>query len=337
MKHITKIITTVTTGILLVGCNQEPAPKPIIGSIGEKKIGIELLSTSEVKLTGKKTGEIFTDIISIGKRIYTSDYQGNVYGFITSKNLKLNLDKNFGINGVLKFDSRIERLIKLPKGDIVAVPRVGHSKLIRAGKITADINLLEDDIISASGEWGVRYHTGGSSAKGYSKIERLTLKKGMYERTEWIERSDKIANYTMRNISTATIGNNKIFIGGLVKAGHQELTCIDNDKQVKFTIGNPKSFTPDSFGYFHDIEITPAGIVVVDSNFRKLKLISHEGKFLGEVSLAPLFGLNYPWIPAASYNVNDGYLYILAADKKDIKGKKVVEGFIYRISGLNIK
>jgi len=311
-------------------------PKPSKLSVGKHKLKAELLTTDTIKFLGDSTMRTLHSVLSIGKSVYVSDDFGNIYSFLCAKNKKLKLDKDFGDKGVMNFKSKVIRFIKLPKNQFVAVIDFGTDKLISEGKIIGDSPLYGEDYISLSGKWGIRPHTGCSSDNKYSRIELLTLKDGKYEAKEWITPEDNIPNYTMYNMSLGVIGGDKIYVGGCVKGDYEQLIVLTKDKKVLFRFGNSKSFQKDSFGCIVAIEQTPAGIIVLDSNFRNLKLISYDGQLLGVIDLEKLLGLNYPWIPAISYNQQDGYLYVLGAMSRK-SNNNVADSFLFRISGFNKK
>jgi|GEM_PF-2596850 len=307
--------------------------------IGDKQLQAEIIRISGKEFLGERSMDLFKDVEVIGNKMYIVVKNGEIHAFniIEGTPPQLSIDTSFGEQGIVKTESRIERLSRDHRGNLVTTVRFGESVFIDAtGKITNRGRTSGNLSMHPTQPWGISYH--------FSRINKVDANAPELVMSDWTMTSNQPSDEDGDHfsfLSPVIIDSNRVIVGCQVPVGERQahnVAVFDYNGKEQFRFGNTKEvFEPDGFCYLHDIASHPNGIITVDSNCRKIAFWSNTGEFLGVAEADKALGVRYPWMPGCTVDTNGNFYLVLAQERKNKEGTsrdiEVTEGVIYRIKG----
>ncbi|HSK68734.1 MAG TPA: hypothetical protein VLA21_05685 [Candidatus Limnocylindria bacterium] len=201
---------------------------------------------------------------------------------------------------------------------------------VRDGEVVADNAVGGFLAMHPDGEWGVGYWANADT-------KRVTAQGGSLTEEPWILTglSDPAARQgRFSNLSCVYVARDRVYAAGndALSGDAQRVAAYDLEGNELLTFGAADWMKDDALGSVTAMAETPAGILVLDGNYRALKLFSPEGEFLGQVEdLDELLGTDYPW-PCAMGTLPDGGVFIAVAQARD--DESADELLVFRVTGL---
>lgn len=306
-------------------------PTPV--EAGGKTIKAEPFVIEGKEFLDENSMRIFRAIEVVGDKLMVIDDKGNLHGFTIEDGEapRLTVDASFGDQGVLTLDNQVQRLSRGESGTVIASGFV-NAYVIKDGKREYDCRAGGVVEMHSSGKWGIA--TAGNLVRLVNFADSsCTFEDLELESPNQADPSERLFGY----VNSAAVIGDQIIIGGTVsvegerKIAHM-VVALDKDGSEGFRFGNPADpFAEDGFGYIHAVDSCSTGICVLDSNLRRITLLSSDGKLVASVKVNDLFDLRYPWLPDFTV-AEDGTAYFVAG--QDREGGGVAQGVIYRVTGL---
>ncbi len=322
----------------LVKTSKPLAPKTTEQDLGGAKITAEVCTIEGGPFLHKSNMSVLRSVRAIGERvIVVTDDQIRGYKLEPGAACKLAIDKGFGEGGAVKLETRIDRLTADAAGNVWATSGVFASyKLAKDGKVVGkcDARPLGALFVHPSGRSGIGTFANADTAK-------VTLSGASCTSEKWAFTglgADATRKGNIVNAQAVGFVGSTIFLGAkLAKTADPNesnvVLALDASGKELFKMGKlDKDYgTKDRFGWVHAVGPCRAGVCVLDANYRRLTAWkAADGKFVGALDLAALFGVKYPWI--ADFDRNQKHAFFVVGQDRETKG--IAEGNIYRVSGL---
>jgi hypothetical protein len=194
----------------------------------------------------------------------------------------------------------------------------------------ADDPLGGDLAMHPQGEWGVSFWANADT-------QRVFYKDGALGEEPWIltNMSDAAARKgRFSSVSCVYVAQDRVYVAGTdaMSGDSQRVAAFDLMGNELFTFGATDWMKDDAFGSVTAMVETPSGILVLDGNYRALKLFSLTGEFVGQVeNVDGLLGTDYPW-PCAMGALPDGGVFIALTQARE--DKSADELLLFRLTGL---
>lgn len=310
---------------------------PVAQTVAGKKLEAQPCKLGDKSFLSPNASSTIQAIEIVGDQLLVADHEGLLHGFkvSTAGGCTLSVDASFGNGGVLKLPNKIEHLSKTDSGLVVAASGVFESYVLDHGKKLFDCKASGHFEVEPGGKWGIVPWVN-------STVELVELSKDSCKSQEWVLKNlsdDAKRQGFFKNVNTSAVIGDKIYMGGIPAAkindGEPRIVVIYDKagKELGRFGSTDKSFGDDSFGWIHGISACGKNVCAVDGNFRRMSVWSTDGKFIGAVKLATLFGLPAPvaWINDIA-QAKDGAVFIPAAQERGASG--VSEGLVFRVTGL---
>jgi hypothetical protein len=310
--------------------------KPIGQELAGSKIAVESCKL-DVPLLGKSAISLLGGIRAIGDHVYLV-YSGQVHAFkVTGTGCRLSLDRTFGKNGATELDAKVERLSADAAGGLWATSGTGTSfKIGKDGKSLGKCNgkPLGHMHVHPNGKYAIG--TFGTEDTAFVTIAGASCVAVPWSFSELAH--DEKRQGIVANAQAVGYFGDMIYMGAKLAASAdpREPTVVlglDTSGQEKLRIGgNPaKAPAKERIDWVHAIMSCKPGLCVLDASQRRLTVWRpNDGKFVGSLDLAPLFGANYPWV--ADFDRGPKNTYFSVAQERE--GGRIVEGNVFRVTGL---
>lgn len=280
--------------------------------------GIELVGDSPLDVIGR--------FEFVADRLYVVDRTGRLLRFVAdlSQGCLLRLDTDWADRGVMSFDGEIAELSGLDDGRLYASTGVFGSFFVGAnGAPGTRCDTFDQGRVAMApdGTWGVGHFVS-------DELRRVTWVDGV------CAVDDLVFDNPFHMVSAVRVTNDRMYVGGTISERvdvdrpHQ-LVAYDHGGQKLWTAGNGDDpFAADGYGYFHAIEPCGDAICVVDSNLRRLHVVSPDGVQRAVFDLGLLLGLEWPWVTDLEA-LPDGSALISGVQERAGGGE--FEALVYRL------
>ncbi len=178
-----------------------------------------------------------------------------------------------------------------------------------------------------SGKWGITFWANSDPMK-------ISALAGSLEKAPWVLSSLSDADKRQGrfgSITCVSISEDRIYVAGTdaLQGGTNRVAIFDLDGSELASFGSDDWSAGDAFGSVTGIVETAGGLLVLDGNFRELKLFTREGGFLASVRCDELLGTDYPW-PSSMIPYQEGVLIAAAQKRAD---ESCEELLVFEVTG----
>ncbi len=288
-------------------------------------------STGRIQAAWLKPGEsilldgIFDNYVTLsGSRLYV--LRSSALSAYTLAEGVLTPDPAFA-GGTVTLQDDFEYLSPGKDGLVYVSQGIFNILTVKDGEILKDSSVSGDLVMHPGGDWGISFWANADPKK-------VTVADGELKAEPWVlsglsDAGKRQGRFSM--ISCAAISGSRIYVAGTdtQNGDAQRVAVYDLLGNELFTFGNKDWTQDDAFGSVTGIAETKSGILVLDGNFRTLKLFSHEGEFLWSLDSDPLLGTDYPWL-FSMVPTENGVLVAAAQERRDESGDELL---LFEVTG----
>ncbi len=288
-------------------------------------------ASGRIQASWVKTGDsivldsIFNNVIAIsGSRVYI--LTGKTLSAYTLSAGALLPDPSFA-GGKMALPDNFEYLAPGKDGYLYVSQGFFNILAVKDREIVQDNSVSGDLAMHPGGEWGITFWANAEPAK-------VTAVGGVLTSEPWVlsnlsDAAGRQGRFSM--ISCVYVSNTRIYVAGtdVLNGDAQRVAVFDLEGKELYTFGGTEWTQDDAFGSVTGIVETSNGILVLDGNYRALKMFDKDGQFLWSVDSDPLLGTDYPWL---SSMVPTGNAVLIAA-AQERPDKSCDELLLFEVTG----
>ncbi len=256
--------------------------------------------------------EIFDNHIALqGDRLYA--LTGDTLRAFSVVGDSLVSDRAFA-GGAVKLDDEYEYLSAPREGPLYLSEGLFTILAVRDGAVAQANDLSGDLVMHPSGEWGISFWANADPM-------RVSATDGILAEEPWVLSGISDAGTRQgrfSSISCVSISEDRVYVAGTdaQRADANRVAVFDLSGTELFSFGADDWTADDAFGSVTGIAEVPQGILVLDGNYRDLKLYTAGGEFIGKVGCDALLGTSYPW-PSSMVPSENGVMIAVAQERED--------------------